>query len=398
MQRKFLSDECPNYKCLEMYLAQGRFGDLPDEKLHKLQHEQANNKIVFEEMRSKNIELFKLDTENVAEKVLQDLAGLALPTRYDSPWGYQQISLLIQKVKGAAKDLGLEVELFPLHATLPTGQVNAMAVNLPCSSKAFLLFDPELLTFCNILSKLYAQCLTANVESRSGNKKILRAVIESSPEIPIRLKGVLEAFVRTGRPGTSPPFSVDTSSIRLSNILRTSMEVFVVAHEFGHVYAGHLSELLSKLHMAAPVISLPTSHVQEFEADYFGLVLTVFALKKEGYELRHILGAIKLFFSSLDLAKRYADFKAYGSSRKFVSEASDTHPSNESRKKAIDEAIESFNAESDDLELAQQFYSLIDESTDLLWCAMTSKAKKIGSNDLCPCGSTKKYKRCCRVK
>lgn len=396
MERKYLSDTCADYQCLERYLEQGKFGKLPDEDLHKIQHDNGKTALVFDEMKRRNAGLMKLDTENTAAEVVRIMAELVLPTRYDSPWGYQAISSLLLTLKQTAEELELDTAEFPLHATVPTGQVNAMAVNLPCSTKTFLLFDPQLLTFCNLIAKLYAQCLTPNERFRSGDVSILHAVVGGSPEIAERLKGVLEAFVKTGRPGTSSPFTVDTGSIRLSSRFRTGMELFVVGHEFGHVYSGHLSKLLSRLHMIAPNFGQSDSHRKEYEADYLGLILTVCALRKEGWELWEILGSIKLFFSSLDLASRYADFKSYGARRKFVSTESATHPSNESRRQAIDRAIESFSVEAEDIRMVEQFDSLIDETTNLLWQAISSKTSKVGGNNLCPCGSEKKYKKCCR--
>ncbi|WP_024668147.1 SEC-C metal-binding domain-containing protein [Pseudomonas syringae] len=396
MKRKYLSETCADYQCLEHHLAQGNFGELPDENLHKLQHDDDNTMLVFDEMKRRNTGLMQLDTENISSEVARLIAELVLPTRFDSPWGYQAVSSLLETLKQTAEELELDTSNFPLHATVPTGQVNAMAVNLPCSKKTFLLFDPQLLTFCNLIAKLYAQCLTPNVRLRSGDVKILHAVVGGSPEIADRLKGVLEAFVKTGRPGTSLPFAVDAESIRLCHTFRTGMELFVVGHEFGHVYSGHLSKLLTRLHMASPNFGQSDSHREEYEADYLGLILTVYALQKKGGELWEILGSIKLFFSSLDLASRYADFRSYGARRKFVGKESDTHPSNEGRMQAIDRAIESFGMKAEDIRMIEQFNSLINETTALLWQAITKTTSKAGNNDLCPCGSKKKYKKCCR--
>lgn len=395
MVRKYLSDDCSHYKCLERHLMQGGFGKLPDANLHRAQHSKDNTVIVFEEMKRQNSDLMRLDRDNVADKVIQATLDIELPTRLDSPWAYHQISLLIDQVKETANRLGLETGEFPLHATVPTGQVNAMAVKLECSSKTFLLFDSQLLTFCNLVAKLYAQCLAPNENFGSGNPKIMRAVIEGTPEIVIRLKRVLEAFFRTGRPGTSPPFPVDTTSASLSHIFRTGMELFVVGHEFGHFYAGHLGKVAQQLNVVAPDLSFPESHIEEFEADYLALVLTIHALKKEGYEVRMIVGAIKLFFSTLDLAKRYADFLSYGPNRKFVSEENDSHPSNESRKRAIDQAVEKMFVEEEDVQSAQQFYMLIEQTTDFLWESMVSIEAKVKIKNFCSCGSGRKKKKCC---
>ncbi|GFM79656.1 hypothetical protein PSCICN_03480 [Pseudomonas cichorii] len=393
MQRKYLSDTDKNYKCLEDYLREGEFGDLPDENLHKSQHDKTNTKLILEEVKRNNPKFLKLDKNNTFSNIESSLETLTLPTRYDSPWGYHLINSLIEQIKETAEDFKIETTDFPLHATVPTGQVNAMAVNLNCSSRKFLLFDPQLLMFCNIIAKLYAQCLSPNEMSRSANVKILRAVISSTPEIAQRLKGLLAAFIKNGRPGTSPPFPVDTISAQLSHRLTKGMELFVVAHEFGHVYSGHLSDLLSKSYIITPTPEQVASHKNEYEADYIAFILTTHALKKEGWDLWLIVASIKLFFSSLDLADRYADYISYGPNRKFFSEESETHPSNENRVKAIKKIVNNLDHTPEELRILEQFETLIDEATELLWTdIMTTKT---GKNELCPCGSRKKYKKCC---
>lgn len=394
-KRKYLSDTDKNYKKLEEYLESGEFGDLPDQASNKLQHDSNSITLVIEDVLKRNPALANTSPATELSNINKSLADLLLPTRYDSPTSYHLIRDLINQLKESAKDLEINTEDFPFYATVPTGKVNAMAVNLPDSSKPFLLFDGQLLTFCHLISKIYATCLSPDDNSYSISIETVKSKIRRQPEIADRLSGVLDAFIKTGRPGTSKPFPVDMRSAKLAHAFCKGMELFVVAHEFGHVYAGHLSELLSKLHIISPFQTTSINHKKEHEADLIALILTVHSLKKEGIDLAISVAGINLFFSVLDLADQYGDFISYGRRRKFSSKESETHPSNENRKKLIEDAIENIGVPHEELNTSKVFKKITDETTSFLWEAITSKNKNPGRNDPCPCGSGKKHKKCC---
>ncbi|WP_139159508.1 hypothetical protein [Pseudomonas argentinensis] len=58
-----------------------------------------------------------------------------LPTRFDSISQHSILSDLIAEIEQSAQDFKLEYEQFPHSSTIPTGQVNACAANLKCSSR-----------------------------------------------------------------------------------------------------------------------------------------------------------------------------------------------------------------------------------------------------------------------
>ncbi|MFJ5283031.1 SEC-C metal-binding domain-containing protein [Pseudomonas sp. NPDC088429] len=398
MQRTYLSDTNADYKCLEDYLSNGEFGELPDKDSHTLQHDSLNNATILEFVRQMNPKFVSLDSNNEVLNGIDDLLDAhILPTRYDAPTSFHLLDSLVTTLRTTLERLDIETENFPLHATVPTGMINAMVVDLPCSSKSFLLFDSQLFTFCNLIAKIYAQCLFPVAGTYVVSTDTIKQTIANDPAIVIRLTGLLDALVRNGKPGTSKPFPVDPRSVRLAHDLCRGMELFIVAHEFGHVYAGHLDTANSKLHMSEVLTEISSSHRKEYEADYAALIFTTHSLEHEQWDFWQINSSIKLFFSSLDLINRYADYITNGPNRKFTSKESETHPSNENRKKSIDFAIGELEIPTVQRDLASHHGILIDEATHLLWASITKDKSAPGRNDPCYCGSGLKYKKCCSV-
>ncbi|MBK5544722.1 SEC-C domain-containing protein [Pseudomonas sp. TH04] len=398
MQRTFLSDSNNDYKLLENFLREGNFGKMPDHESNKAQFDPLNQEFITNAVHSQNPGLFGSYSASELADLKRTLEETVLPTRYDSVSAFNLINGLVEEVKRAAAELGADITLFPLYATVPTGRVNATAVNIPGASKPFLLFDGQLLTFCHLISKIYATSFvtTKNGDMRSFSTDLstITKKISAHPEIVSRLAGVLTAFIRTGRPATSKPFPVDLDSIGLVECLRKSMEIFVIAHEFGHVYAGHLNNFL-------PMNAFPSDsnvspqHKKEYEADYIGLVLTLAVLTKEGYDVALSIIGVKLFFSILDLANRYADFIKSGVKKKFVSTPSDSHPSNEQRRIAIDLGLNALKLENEEILRSKSLCEVFDKITHIFWQSLTQPTKKTGRNDQCLCGSGRKYKSCC---
>jgi hypothetical protein len=396
MQRIFLSDTNENYRLLEEFLSEGEFGEMPDYESNKAQLDPLNYDLTMSIIQNLNPGLFNSYSDSELTDLKKTLTGVVLPTRYDSVAAFNLLNELVDDVKQAAVHLGLNIDLFPLHATVPIGEVNAMAVNLPGASKPFLLFDGQLMTFCHLISKIYATSFVGKKNGDTGSYSTdistIKKRLSTHPVIVERLAGVLTAYIRTGRPGTSKPFAVDQESIGLSNCLRKSMELFIVAHEFGHVYAGHLSNL--PMHAIPQDSSIPWEHRKEYQADYIGLLLTLIVLGKEGYDTAVSIMGIKLFFSILDLTDRYSKFIELGA-KKSVSTTTHSHPSNEQRSIAIDMGLTALQIPSEQITNSKKLSEVFDGITSLFWQALIRPKKKTGRNDKCLCESGLKYKSCC---
>ncbi|HET6720123.1 MAG TPA: hypothetical protein VFH22_10775, partial [Rhodocyclaceae bacterium] len=342
MSVTYRSDSDPDFKCLEHYLECGEFGSLPDAWKSQAQHDMAQMNEILRKVASITPWL----TEETREQ-LTFPTEIELPTKFDSPLNFQLLDGLIKKIKSAAVRVGLDVTSFPHYSNIPTRQVNACAVNLACSTRPFLLFDSQLFLFCHLFAKAFARCLPV---TESGDRLELstdldevRKRINSVPDVLERLIDVLTAYVTTDAPSNAKPYPLEGDYVHMAQIIRDGMELFVVAHEFGHVYAGHIGDLLAGTRLNMTELAKGNeSHQQEHEADLLGLILTMHAMADQGYDAGTSYIGIELFFVALEMVERCNHFVRDGADFHFESKSSESHPSNQSRRKLLQAAIGHF--------------------------------------------------------
>jgi hypothetical protein len=196
----------------------------------------------------------------------------------------------------------------------------------------------------------------------------VRKRVQSTPDVLERLIDVLKAYVTTDSPSNAKQYHLEGDYAHIVTIIRDGMELFVVAHEFGHVYAGHLSELLAgtRIH-TLPFESGTESHRQEYQADLIGLLLTLHAMNDSGYDAGLSYIGIDLFFVSLDMAARYAHLIAGGDDEIFESPSSDSHPSNQERRNLLNGMIEHIVSPVEQVESARTLSSQYEAIVSYLW-------------------------------
>lgn len=400
MPVSYLSDSDRDHHLLEQYIGSGELGRV-EKGFVEFEQDSELWRTITEKVKADNPDLMSSTNSEELEALDRRRNVGVLPTRFDSWASYWIVSKLVADVKVACQEVGLDASSFPPFATLPTKSVNALAVRPPGSSVSFLLFDGELLTFCHLISKIYAQAFPLGNGNGNGwssfacdNVSVANHV-RRSPILVRRLSVILDAFIKTGYVGCTPPFPVDMASAALAQCLRRSMELFVVAHEFGHVYAGHLGPILPSLNVVTAARSISREHQMEFEADHVGLVLALTVQRAAGLDVALSVAGIRLFFLVLDLADAYELGIRFGGKRKFVSVPSDSHPSNEQRWAMIESALSVIGVSEGEIKSAEDLSSQLGATTDTLLTAMLSARSKPGRNDPCSCGSNAKYKKCC---
>jgi hypothetical protein len=330
-----LSDVDQDYRCLEEYLASGEFGELPDQKMYKAVS--SNDP----EMRQVYMEVIK--KLGLDQKMLDEImpSSISLPTRFESPTSYQIIDRLVKKIKSVAERIGIDVSDFPYHSSIPTRLVNAQAVKLDGAQKKFLLFDSQLFNYCNLFAKAFAQCLPIK---NGANEMIsfdlstdaVNQNLDMHPEVIQRFSELLRVMHKTAVPGYVEPYIPAEQYLGLANLYREGMELFVVAHEFGHVYAKHLGEILSlQSRLMKFGDGLTVEHQQEFEADIIGMILMCHAQIEKGYDPAMAYIGAELFFHALEMENRYSYFLKNGSDAGYTSLSSQSHPSNEARRNSL---------------------------------------------------------------
>lgn len=373
MEVTFRSDRESDFTNLEQYLAAGSFGELPDTWRHQAEHDLDQLRAVMNALSSR--------MPWVNEEIRLQLAEfqeIDLPTRYDSPTQFRILQKLVSRVKAAAEMMGLDTASFPHVSCIPTGLVNASAVALPNVSRPFLLFDSELFLYCHLFAKAFAQCLPVvgrgEMLSLSVDIELVRKRIRETPELTERFSDLLSAYSVTGSPSRSKQYNPEPDYVHLIDILRNGMELFVVAHEFGHVCSGHLSGVLERLGLhAEDLLGENPSHRQEHEADLIGMILTLQAMSTSGYDAALSYVGVELFFVSLDIAARARHIVLHGNDENYVDSASSSHPSHGGRRNLLQKSLGTFITEKEQAEGARKMAATYVEIAGFLWeCARTA--------------------------
>jgi hypothetical protein len=111
-----------------------------------------------------------------------------------------------------------------------------------------------------------------------------------------------------GRVTAAPQYNIDSPYDRFTAILRQSMELFIMGHEYAHIILGHLENQDTKKKHLTPqdIYNILFSWDQELEADSLGLPLMLSAMgagQKYDHLDLHYCGA-ELFFSGYEILER----------------------------------------------------------------------------------------------
>lgn len=369
MKITFRSDTEPDFAELERYLANGSFGHLPDAWRHQAQHDLERLQNVMSSLAER---LPWLSPEMTAEAI--KFGDIELPTRYDSPMQVRLLEGLVNRIEEAINSLAIEVKEFPHCACIPTGLVNARAVLLPTVDRPFLLFDSELFLYCHLFAKAFARCLPIVDRKEHISLSIERDLVErriaGTPELVEHFRDLLYTYAKTGSTSKSKQYDPEPDYVQMLEILRDGMELFVVGHEFGHVQAGHLSELVAHLGLNSDSLGVGNeSHRQEHEADLIGLALTLQAMSSSGYDAALAYVGVELFFISLELAERAHYIIRDGTDIAYKDASTETHPSSTERREYLREALSHFIEDHSQVEGARGLAARYGEVANLLWVA-----------------------------
>ncbi|MGZ4883693.1 MAG: hypothetical protein ACXV2A_07350 [Halobacteriota archaeon] len=326
----FLSDTDPDFKCLEDFLRKGKLGRLADREAYAATSDSVLMQGFFELVGSK----LGFDAESIANVMP---ASITLPTRFESPAMFRLVEMLVSRIKSVASSIGMNTADFPHYSSVPTGLVNAKAIRLPCSTREFLLFDSQLFTYCNLFAKAFALCLPIKSQGEMISFDVsvdgVISNLDNNLECVSRFIDVLRAMDETEVPSHAQAYLPPREYVSLTALYRDGMELFVVAHEFGHVYAKHLSDLLSSQWRSAIADgNVSKQHMEELEADAVGLMLMCHAQAEAGFDAGLSYIGAELFFHALEMQDRFSYFQDHGSDEGYVPHESDSHPSHVMRR------------------------------------------------------------------
>ena len=330
---KYLSDEFDHYRQLEEFIGNGECGELL--------HQETNSQFHLPEVLESFEPLANAISKQLAiNSEYKSLLPSTIPTRYDNPFAYKIVSDLVDHLKVTCQELGIQTDTFPPYSCIPTGVINAYAANVGSPPTRFLLFDSQVFFFCNLWAKIIATSQPIIGEGEyvqtSTDPVLVRKHLDANDASVLHLRELLEASL-FGSPSDAPAYLPARLYIPQIDLLRDSMELFIVAHEFGHVYAGHLGPLLNAVSKTSSelISDANDSQKNEYEADSIALLLTLKTMQRRGFDLPLSYIGPYLFFSGLSLLDQYSDFKE-GITTEHVSSG---HPSNTDRQAMLNHVV-----------------------------------------------------------
>jgi hypothetical protein len=296
-----------------------------------------------------------------------------LRSKYEDLGGYFIVEQLNNQIRDVIASSSVKLRGVPVFGTLPTRRVNARTFAVPGTNNVVIAFEDQLFTFALLFSKAVVYAFPERQESSGGagfstSKEEIRKRIETHPEPRRRFQEVLAAYLLAGTPSAAPPYFQAQPHATLSSILRQSMELFILGHEYGHFIGNHLQE--GRQVKAAigneKVTEIMRSWSDEFEADVYGLQLSVAAMRKTGHDTALGYWGADFFFTMLDSVERALHILTTGKEADLDGKnaAPSSHPPPALRRQYLRNAVNKlFKNDADPIGLAEA----LQFSTELLW-------------------------------
>ena len=242
---------------------------------------------------------------------------------------------------------------------------------MPGSANVVIVFEDQLFLFALLFTKAAVYVFPERHESSgavrfSSSKEDIRKLVEVHPELLKRFQEVLAAYLLTGAPGTAPQYFQPQPYSTLSAILRESMELFVLGHEYGHFIANHLQEgrQVKSAFGSEKVTEIVRSWSDELEADLYGLQLSVAAMRKAGFDTALAYCGADFFFTMLDIVERALDVLATGKEANGKDAPPGSHPPPAMRREFLRMAAQKSLKDGTG---ATELGETLQFSTELLW-------------------------------
>ncbi|MDA0184315.1 hypothetical protein OJ997_28680 [Solirubrobacter phytolaccae] len=315
------------------------------------------------------------DAEAIPKILQEEFArGLAMrPSRYEDPLTHMLMVRLADDLEKTAGTLGYELPPRPVFGTLPLGQLNASAIAVPDSSEHLIVFQKGLFGFMNLLAKAVAASLPWVDEPEGGGVSFstdvdkIREHLKSDSEPAARLADFVASYVVEGDPHRSQQYFLGGPAMRLAEILRYGGELFVLAHEYGHIVSGHLESDHRTEQVADETLTIVSEPwVKEHQADYIGMILAVSTMHHEkDLDIAMAFGAVDLVFSAMALVDAALGVVAVNDPE--ATARSDTHPPAQLRQAMLREMLDRALDDEAQVAAARLFAETLDEIMQVLW-------------------------------
>lgn len=301
-------------------------------------------------------------SDEMVSESLNILADERKFSKYEIPgWSYLLKSFArgLDNIKHKIlNEFNIEPRPIPLFGSLDLGTF-AAEIRSPINNEVVILITSDLFTFANLFSKSIAM---ATPYENSGERiefslrlDSIQKNLQTSDSIT-RFSDLMLACLYDEQISYARPYVLqDRTALLFADILRDAFEMFVFAHEYSHWILGHLDNGGKReIHNlnGMYIDSIAKNWQEEFEADFFGAILTIEMMKQKDIDsslsFLGIVNCIKAFevFERVDAMKT-----------KKKSTFSETHPSATMRIEMLKKRILFDNEEMD----VSHIGSLVDE-------------------------------------
>lgn len=215
-----------------------------------------------------------------------------------------------------------------IFGTLPFGPINGYAIKVPDSTYKLIVLPEGVYGFFNLLTKALSDIFIVQGET-TIDKKIILDNLHSNGQVRDRVFDLVISYSVFANPFKVKQYvNRNETKTPMQGWIRSSVELFIICHEIGHVGMGHhdnrsidyLSEHKSVM-----------SHLQEFEADNVGLniCMDIFVERKVGTAIGFV--GSDFFFATMIFMQKCLDLLRNGKVSE-VDSISDTHPSFKDRR------------------------------------------------------------------
>lgn len=220
------------------------------------------------------------------ERAEQAVAMLGREDSLDRSLSTRLFTDYFHRVRGTGAELDLHCASVPLVGTLPSGRINALAIQVPATAEYVLAFDTGLWTFADALAEYVSSAFavdgadTVSILPRPAETDANRAALDVATRVVAR-------YLFTGTP-FFPDYPLPSRGAHreLKQGIRDAFLLFAVGHEFAHIALGHLDTGATHLYSFAERVSCataaPDDHACELDADRAGTLLMMTASLRAG--------------------------------------------------------------------------------------------------------------------
>lgn len=227
-----------------------------------------------------------------------------------------------RQIVAAATQFDLTLRQEVVVGTLHTGRVNAVAIKVP-SGGEIVAVNHGTFIFIYLAAKAVSSFLPLKPDGGfSTAKEDLEHTLRTNREGHARFADALVSYLIEGDPSAAQPYVQPEKQSRLAYLLSHTAEIFVLAHEFAHVFHGHLvvqSNLVSlpggREDALVQYEEIRRSWQEELEADHLGAMLTLQGQLNQGLDLALSYAGIDFVLTCFHIVE-----EALGG------EVSETHP------------------------------------------------------------------------